>query len=126
MSDYAVVQKKTFNLLPSTAKGSAQLDSGKQYNRIYQGIRLTINLSAFTGTSVTFTLQGIDPISGNAYTLLESAAKNATGTFTLTLAPGIAASSNVAAQDILPSQWKLITTGTFTVATYSVHAELLP
>ncbi len=119
--------KRKYDLLPSAVRtdhitGNQVL----QYNAEYRGLRLTINISAFTGTSITFTIVGVDPISGLTYTLLASAAKSAAGLFTLLVAPAATAAANVAVVDLLPEQWKLVPSGVITSVTYSVRAELIP
>ena len=119
--------KRTYVLRASTADGSSNITGATQKNgKSYKGVKLAINISAFTGSSVTFTLEGLDPISGTAYTLLASAAKSGTGAFTLTLYPGVTETANVDQSDVLPIWWRIKTTGTYTVCTWSVYAELIP
>lgn len=91
----------------------------------YRGLKVYVDISAFTGTSITFTLQALDPISGTASTVLASAAKSATGAFTLTVAPGVATAANVALGDYAPDRWQLQQSGTITSVTYSVAYERL-
>src|SRR5436190_9593789 len=118
-------QKRVYNLLESAARTDHTTGiPGVQYNTRYKGLRLTINISAFSGTSITYTVTGVDPISAATYTLLASAAKSATGVFTLTVAPATTAAANVAVVDTMPEQWKLVPSGTITSVTYSVRAEL--
>ena len=120
--------KRCYVLRPSTADGASNITGTTQKNgHYYRGVKVTINLSALTGTSATYTIEGLDPISGNASgTLLASAAKTATGTFTLTIYPGIAETANVDQSDVLPIWWRIKTTGTYTVCTWSAYAELIP
>lgn len=94
-------------------------------NTSFVGLRLHIDISAFSGTSITFTIQGVDPVSGDTYTVLASAAKSTTAPFTLTVAPGITATANVSVNEPAPYQWKLLTSGTITSVTYSVKCEYL-
>lgn len=120
--------KRVYVLRASTADGASNITGTTQKNgHYYKGLKVTINLSAITGTSVTFTLEGLDPISGlSSGTLLASAAKTATGTFTLTIYPGLTETANVDSADVLPLWWRIKTTGTYTVCTWSAYAELIP
>lgn len=118
------VQKTIFTHTPSTTiTTGAHLTPTNYTNSQFTGIRLHIDISAFSGTSITFTLQGVDPVSGDAYTVLASAAKSSAAPFTLTVAPGIAATANVSANEPAPYRWNLVTTGTITSVTYSVRCE---
>lgn len=77
-------------------------------NFFRKGIKLTGNISAISGgASVLVSIEGKDPVSGQYTTILVSAAKTGTGAFTLTVYPGIAASANVSASDILPKTWRV-------------------
>lgn len=92
-----------------------------------RGLHLTINVSAVDATpSVVFTLQGKDTASGTYYTLLASAAITGTGTTVLKLYPGLSASANAIANDVLPSVWRVIATHADADSiTYTVGADLL-
>ncbi len=62
-----------------------------------------IDVTAATATpSVVFTIQGVEPISGNKWTILQSAAITGTGTTVLRVYPTLTAAANTIAQDILP------------------------
>lgn len=122
-----IPQKRTYTLRASTADGSTNVTGATQKNgHLYRAARITVRLSAFTGTSVTFTLEGLDPISGVAYTLLASAAETAAATVPLIIQPGAVAVTNKVLNEPLPIWWRIKTTGTYTVCTWSAHAELIP
>lgn len=65
-------------------------------------IDITVDPAA---ASLTFTVEGIDPASLKKYTILASAAKAATGTFTMRVYPSAVAAANVAATDFLPENF---------------------
>ena len=97
----------------------------------YQGARgavVVINTSAAgTSPSTTFTLQGYDPLSNTYWTLLASAAVTAVGTTVLKVYPGLTASANAVASDVLPSSFAVDAThGNATSHTYSVGVHLIP
>lgn len=92
-----------------------------------RGLHLVIDCTAVTATpSVVFTIQGADVLSGKFYTILVSAAITGTGTTVLRVYPGLTASANVTASDILPRTWRVIAThGDADSITYSVGASLI-
>lgn len=62
-----------------------------------------IDVTAATSTpSVVFTIQGVEPLSGNVWTILASAAITSTGTTVLRVHPSLTASANTIAKDMLP------------------------
>jgi hypothetical protein len=81
-----------------------------------------INITAVTGSpSIVFTISGVDPIAGDTYTILASAAKTGTGKTILRVSENIAASANLIAQDMLPAALKITAThGTADSVTYSM------
>jgi hypothetical protein len=91
---------------------------------------LAVNVSAMSGSgaSLTVTLQGKDVVSGQYYTVLTSAAITTTGLTVLRIYPGISASANAAANDVLPPVWRVsyAITGTSPAVTATVGASMLP
>lgn len=96
------------------------------------GLLVFINITAITGTTptLTVTLRGsIDGGATNTYTILASAALNATGLTVLRVYPGLTAAANLTANDVAPG-WCQITTAiggttpavTATISAYSVTA----
>lgn len=76
-----------------------------------RGLIVFADVSAITGTAPTLivTIQGKDPVSGNYYTILASAALTATGTTVLRVFPGLTAVANATVNDILPPDFRIIT-----------------
>jgi hypothetical protein len=85
--------------------GSAQT-STLQANPYGRGVKVFVNVTTNTSGTFTVTIQGL--LNGQAVTLLTSAALNASGV--LTVYPGLTASANVIANDILPKQWQVVFT----------------
>lgn len=62
-----------------------------------------IDVTATSATpSVVFTIQGVEPLSGNVYTILASSAITSTGTTVLRVHPELTAAANTIAKDFLP------------------------
>ncbi len=94
----------------------------------HRGLHLVIDATAAAATpSVVFTIQGYSGLGDDYYTILASAAITGTGTTILRVYPGLTASANVVANDVLPMQWRVIAThGDADSLTYSVNALLIP
>lgn len=114
----------------SYTTASAGTNGADMDNSNCRGVVVFVNISAITGTTPTFTvtIQGKDKVSGQYYTLLASAALNATGLTVLRVYPGIAVSANVTANDVVPSQFRVITAigGTGPAVTATVSGCLIP
>ena len=68
------------------------------------GMVVVIDVTATSSTpSVVFNVDGFDPLSGKTWTLLDSAALTSTGTTILKVAPGLTASANAVATDMIPA-----------------------
>ncbi len=68
------------------------------------GMVVIIDVTAASVTpSVVFNVDGFDPLSGKTWTLLDSAAITGTGTTILKVAPGLTASANAVATDMIPA-----------------------
>lgn len=95
----------------------------------HSGILLFVHISAITGTSptLTVTIQGKAPGSGQYYTILASAALNATGLTVLRIYPGLTAAANLTANDILPASYRVVTAigGTTPAVTATISALLV-
>lgn len=122
-------RNKLLTVFPSVARapGAAMLNSDDQLNEHCKGLHLTIDMTAVPGVqTVTFTIQGKDPISGKYYTILASAAIVAVSTVVLRVYPSLVAAANLVANDVLPRSWRVTAThsgaGSFT---YSVAASLV-
>lgn len=127
---FAATPLKNVTLFDSKAR-TADENSASMNNYAYRGVQVMVNISEISGTSATgtFTIQGYDELSDSWFTVLASAAKSATGFFTLTAYPGIAASANVAGSTVLPKKWRLnfdISATTTPSVTFSASATLLP
>jgi len=108
----------------SAARTASPIAMSNQTNKKAKGLLVVIDVTAIAATpSVVFTIQGYDPVSGKYFTILASAAITGTGTTVLRVYPGLTASPNVIANDVLPLVWRVIAThGDSDSITYSVSA----
>lgn len=93
-----------------------------------RGLEVYINVTAAVSSpSVTFTIQGKDSISGVYFTVLASAAITGAGFTVLRVYPGLTASSNVTANDVIPRFFRIaVAAGNSNSLTYSVSINLIP
>ena len=84
-------------------------------------ITVEINVTAFSGTSITFTLQGHDPIANTWYTLVATAAATGTGRLVLHAGPDMPTTTNVSTTRVLPLRVRLLTSGTISSVTYYAY-----
>lgn len=110
-----------------SAARTADPEIKDQANTTGRGLHLVIDVTAVTATpSVTFTIQGKDPVSGKVWTILASAAITAVGTTILKVYPGLTAAANAAANDVLPPTWNVKAVhGDADSITYTVTAQVV-
>lgn len=99
-------------------------------NPLHKGVKVVVVITGTPGgttPTLVVTIRGRDPLSGASYTILASATLNAAGTTVLTVYPGLTASANVSANDVLPATWDVTLTvgGTTPSFAVSVGASML-
>jgi uncharacterized membrane protein (DUF441 family) len=91
-------------------------------------LRVGVNISAISGAGaqLVVNIEGYDKGSDSWYSLLASAALNATGFTPLVVDPRIAAVANSVAQQPLPTQVRIrpVKGGTTSTLSYSISADL--
>jgi hypothetical protein len=98
------------------------------YNPCASGLHLIVDVTASASTpSVVITVSGVDPVSGQIYTVLASAAfTGSVETRVLKIFPGATAATNLAANDFLPKVVQIsFVHGDADSITYSVGAHFL-
>lgn len=120
-------ESKTVAVLASAAR-TATNNSQNQGNRFCRGGVFVIDMTAVPGVdTVTFAVEGFDPISSKYFPILTSAAIVAVSTVVLRVYPGLVAAANLAVNDVLPAGWRVTATHSAgTSFTYSVAAMLVP
>lgn len=108
----------------STGTTGADMDGGSG-----SGLLVFVDITAITGTTptLTVTIEGKDKVSGKYYTILASAALNATGTTVLRVFPGLTAAANLTVNDTLPPDFRVRTTigGTTPAVTATISLAVL-
>lgn len=112
-------------IFPSAAR-TATATQAAQTNASWRGLHISVNVTAYTSGTWTPRIQGQDPVSLTWYDILVGSPISATGTTILKLYPGIVATANASASDVLPRTWRMVMTGASTpIATFSVGGSLL-
>lgn len=120
------MSRRNFNAsLFTLTAATTSANGGDQDNFVGRGLHVTVDLTAFSGTSITVTIEGKDPLSGKYYTLLASAALAAVATTVLKVYPGLTAAANVTASDILPRIWRVKTTIASATVTGTINASVI-
>lgn len=115
-------------LITLAAAGAGTSQSPDQINQYGKGIKVVIDITVVGGApTLTVTIQGRDRASGKYFTILASAALTAVGTTVLTVYPGLTASANVVANDVIPEDWRItaVIGGTTPAVTATVSAQLI-
>lgn len=107
-----------------TAQGAGTVTSSLIDTQQAKGCILFINITSVTG-SLTVTLNGISPNGSVSYSILASAAKSATGLTVLRVYPGLTASANVTANDVLPITCQLSSVVATGPVTATIAMELI-
>ena len=98
---------QNLTVLASAAR-TATPTIAEQSSQGCKGVVVVIDVTAASATpSVVFTIKGKDPLSTQTYTILASAAITGIGTTILKVYPGLTASANAVASDVLPETWTI-------------------
>lgn len=113
----------------ASAERDADENGADLTNKSHRGVAVVVDITAESGThALVVKIQGKCELSGKYYDILASASLTDTGTTVLRVYPGIAASANVAASDLLPRTWRVALDHTKTASstmTLSVSACLI-
>lgn len=97
-----------------------------QTNHNGKGVKVVVDVTAVTSSSLTVKIQGKDVASGKYYDILTGAALVGTGTVVMTVYPGATVAANVAVSDVLPKVWRIVATkGDASSWTASIGATVL-
>jgi hypothetical protein len=112
-------------VLASASRTTTQTQAD-QTNYNHRGIIVVLNMTVVGTGSVTLEIDGKDPVSGTYYAILTGTAVTTNSTNIYRVYPGLTASANATANDVLPRTWRIkVTANNSNAATYSVGAMLL-
>ena len=119
--------ENNFNAVAFTSEARTATTSKELKNSRHKGCHVIIDMTAVTATgTVTPTIQGKDSVSGKYYTLLVGAAISTISTVVLRVYPDLTAAANLIADDIVPSDFRILMThGNAVAMTYSVGVSLV-
>ena len=101
------IRRQSQTLLASAARTTAQTSQDFSAEEVLSS-DFVFNVTLDPGTaSVTPSIEGKDPVSGAYYTILTGAAVAATGVTVMRVGPTITAAANVAANAILPKEFRV-------------------
>ena len=110
----------------ASAARTATTNSGDLINYDGRGLFVVVDVTNAGTGSITLTIQGKDAVSGQYYTLLVGAAITTVSTNVYRVYPGLTASANSVASDILPRTYRLLVThNNANSITYSVGASVI-
>lgn len=89
--------------LASGARAASTTETYALPTRGRQGLIVILDTDTASGFSQTISVEGVDPVSGEVWTILAAAAQTAAGQKVLRIRPGITVAANVSAADILPA-----------------------
>ena len=115
------IRKQKQTVLESAARTATVVSAVLSSDEVLSSI-FSINVSATAATpSVVFSIEGKDPLSGAFYNIIDSAAITAAGITTIQVGMNIIAAANVAANEMLPQEYRVTAThGDADSITYSV------
>lgn len=115
------------NISLIAASGVTTTQTGSdQVNYNHRGLIVVLSMTVVGTGSVTLTIQGKDPVSGQYYTMLAGAAVITNSTNVYTVYPGAPATANVSANAPLPRTWRVLATANnANPTTYTVAASII-
>lgn len=112
-------------ILASGARTTTQT-SADQTNYNGKGIHVVLDMTIVGTGSVTLSINGKDAVSGKYYTILAGAAVVTNSTNVYKVHPGLPATANVSANDLIPRTFQIVVTANnANSATYSVGYSLI-
>ena len=94
----------------ASAARTTTTNSGDLTNYDGRGLHVVVDVTSAGTGSITITIQGKDAVSGQYYTLLAGAAVTTVSTNVYKVYPGLTASANAVASDILPRTFRILST----------------
>jgi len=112
----------SLTVFPHVAR-TANASSATVNARGASAVTFDINLTAFTGTSITFNVEYYESNAAAWYSLLVGTALTAAGRQRLSVGVDIATVANVGVNAVAPPLMRVTTTGTWNPATFNAVAQ---
>lgn len=130
ISDGINVQVRTGNVdnivVHALAAHTTTQTSSDHNNNNHRGAFFVLVVTSAGTGSITLSVQGKDPVSGNYFTLLTGAAVTTNSTNLYTVYPGATVAANAAVSIPVPHTWRVVVTANnANTITYSVGASML-
>lgn len=115
------IRRQAQIILPSAARTATVVSPVLSAEQVLSSIFI-VNITATSATpSVILSIEGKDPLSGSFYNIIDSAAITITGTATIQVGHNIIAAANLAANEMLPAEFRVTAThGDADSITYSL------
>lgn len=115
----------TQNTLLASAARTVTTSSADQTNYNARGLHVVLDVTSAGTGDITLTIEGKDGLSGKYYTLLAGTNVTANSTNVYKVYPGLPATANVSANDIVPRTYRVtVTANNANTITYSVASLL--
>ena len=110
----------------ASAARTTTTNSGDLTNYDGRGLHVVVDVTSAGTGSITITIQGKDAVSGQYYTLLAGAAVTTVSTNVYKVYPGLTASANAVASDVLPRTFRILSThNNANSITYSIGCSVV-
>lgn len=115
------VRNNTQNTLLASSARTVTTSSADQTNYNSKGLHVVLDVTSAGTGSITLSIEAKDTLSGKYYTLLTGAAVTTDSTNVYKVYPGLPATANVSANDIVPRTYRVtVTANNANSVTYSV------
>lgn len=115
------IRRQTQTIFASAARTATEVSGTFSAEQVLSSIFVIDATAEVSTASVVFSIEGKDPLSGVFYNIIDSAAIEAVGTTTIQVGPNIIAAANIAANEMLPAEFRITAThGDADSLTYSV------
>lgn len=118
-------RNNTQNTLLASAARTVTTSSPDQTNYNAKGLHVVLDVTVAGTGDITLTIEGKDGLSGKYYTLLAGTNVTTNSTNVYKVYPGLPATANVSANDIVPRTYRVtVTANNANIITYSVASLL--
>lgn len=114
-----------YDTIVASGTRSASYTGGDIVGTSAKGAIVVLDVGSIVAGGLTLNIEGKDRVSAKYYNILSSTPILASTTKVLKVYPGITASNNAAASDVLPETWRVTVTAASGVASYTIGASYI-